>query len=62
MQQVYIKLVQTWDNIDSCIDYLNSIASDLEVLKKLNEQPSDLYLEVQEVAKGDTPDIILRNL
>ena len=51
MQEVNIELQQSWDTLDSAIDYFLDIVLDLKALKRLPELPADLFLEVKSVPK-----------
>lgn len=47
MQKVQIELEQSWDTLDRAINYFQDIAKDLEVLKRLPEPPTDLFLMIE---------------
>jgi len=63
MQQVYIPLEQTWDNLDDAINYFRKVTYDLEVLKGLSDPPTDLYLSITDPDYDlHNPSVTLRNV
>lgn len=67
MQDVNIKLEQTFDTLDDAIGYFLDVVLDLHSLKRLPEPPTDLFLHVTSQAKVpddffDTLTITLTNL
>ena len=46
MQRVNIPIKQSWDTLDEAIQYFLDLVLDLAALKRLPEQPTDLFLFV----------------
>ena len=47
MQRVCIELRENWDTLDEAIAYFLAVSEDLKVLKRLSEQPVNIYIRIE---------------
>ena len=49
MEEIKMKLKLNWDTLEEAVAYFESLASDLKVLQKLSDPPTDLFLKIEKV-------------